>query len=127
MNQVVASSKDRWGEPPLLSAAQYRWRTEKDGLSPLETGFLRSAQLFPHRPALEVGGRIYTYEELFQEAASLAATLQQHAPAEPRFTAIYAYRSSVAYAGILAALLRGHSYVPLNPRFPAVRTRLFLE
>ena len=127
MNEVVASSKDRWGDPTLLSAARNRWRTENDSLCPLETGFLRSAQLFPHRPALEVGGRIYTYEKLLQEAASLAATLQQHAPAEPRFTAIYAYRSAVAYAGILAALLRGHSYVPLNPRFPTARTRLFLE
>ena len=127
MKDVVALSKDPSGDPTLLSAGQNRWRTQNDSLCSLETGFLRSAQLFPHRPALEVGGRIYTYEELLQEAASLAATLQQHAPAEPRFTAIYAYRSPVAYAGILAVLLRGHSYVPLNPRFPTVRTKLFLE
>src|ERR1700730_17443204 len=118
MNEVAASSKDPSRDPPLLSAAQSPRQTEHDNLCPLETGFLRSAQLFPHRPALEVGGRIYTYEELLQQAGSLAATLQQHAPAEPRFTAIYAYRSVVAYAGILAALLRGHAYVPLNPRFP---------
>lgn len=123
MNNVVASS----GDPTLLSAVQNRWRTQSDSLCPLETGFLRSAQLFPHRPALEVGGQIYTFEELLQEAAALAATLQQHAPAEPRFTAVYAYRSPVAYAGILAALLRGHSYVPLNPRFPTPRSRLFLK
>lgn len=123
MNNVVASS----GDPTLLSAVQNRWRTQSDSLCPLETGFRRSAQLFPHRPALEVGGQIYTFEELLQEAAALAATLQQHAPAEPRFTAVYAYRSPVAYAGILAALLRGHSYVPLNPRFPTARSRLFLK
>jgi amino acid adenylation domain-containing protein len=117
----------RRSNPTALPAAQNQSQTEHDNLYPLETGFLRSAELFPHRPALEVGGQTHTYEELLQQAASLAATLQQHAPTEPRFTAIYAYRSAVAYAGILAALLRGHSYVPLNPLFPAVRTQLFLE
>jgi amino acid adenylation domain-containing protein len=117
----------RCGDPTFLSADQNRWRTEDESFSSLETGFLRSAQLFPTRPAVEVDGQTCTYEELLQEAAALAGTLQQHAPAEPRFTAIYAYRSAVAYAGILAALLRGHSYVPLNPLFPAVRTQSFLE
>ncbi|HNY32691.1 MAG TPA: AMP-binding protein, partial [Fibrobacteria bacterium] len=34
---------------------------------------------------------------------------------------ILAHRSTVAYAGVQAALAEGRSYVPMNPGFPAVR------
>jgi amino acid adenylation domain-containing protein len=94
---------------------------------PLHSGFLRSTELFPRRPAVEVEGSIQTYQQLFTRAASIAATLQRRAPmAEPPLTAIFAYRSVTAFAGVLAALFRGHGYVPLNRTFPADRTRTML-
>ena len=40
---------------------------------------------------------------------------------------MFASRSVDAFAGILGILLRGHGYVPLNPRFPALRNRDMLE
>ena len=46
--------------------------------------------------------------------------------APPR-TAVFALRSPVAFAGVLAALLRDHAYVPLNRRFPASRSREMFE
>ena len=48
-------------------------------------------------------------------------------PSEPALTAVLAYRSATAFAGLLGILLRGHGYVPLNPGFPADRTRLMIE
>src|SRR5207244_13215088 len=45
----------------------------------LHTGFLRSAETFPGRPALEVDGARLTYAELRDRAASVAATLERHA------------------------------------------------
>ena len=42
-------------------------------------------------------------------------------------TAVFAARSQSAFIGILGALFRGHGYVPLNPKFPADRTRHMLE
>jgi amino acid adenylation domain-containing protein len=98
-------------------------RTEQ----PLHAGLLRSAELFPDRPALEVGGSSYTYAELAERAASIAATLQARAPDDgPPLTAVFAYRSVTAFAGLLGALMRGHGYVPLNVRFPIPRTRAML-
>lgn len=41
--------------------------------------------------------------------------------------AIYADRSLESYAGVLAALQLGLSYVPLNPKFPDERNRTLLE
>src|SRR5262249_51529926 len=46
---------------------------------------------------------------------------------EPPLTALLAARSASAYAAILGALLAGHGYVPLNPRFPARRNAPMLE
>lgn len=93
----------------------------------LRTGFLRSAARFAGRPALQLGGDVLTYRALLARAASLAATLDAHAPAgEPLLTAVFAHRSISAYAGVLGGLLRGHGYVPLNPAFPVERTRNML-
>lgn len=92
------------------------------------SGFLRSAEAFPDRPALEIGGEVLTYRALKDRAASIAATLRRRAPeGGPPLTAVFAYRSVTAFAGVLGALLRGHGYVPLNRTFPPERTRIMLE
>jgi amino acid adenylation domain-containing protein len=92
------------------------------------SGFLRSVESFPDRPALEVPGQCLTYAQLFQKAASLAATLSALDTAnDPPLTAVFAYRSITAFAAVLGALLRGHGYVPLNRTFPPHRTRTMLQ
>jgi amino acid adenylation domain-containing protein len=93
----------------------------------LVSGFLSSAERFPDRPALELGGTSISYEHLLRRAAAIAATLTARAADEPRLTAVFAARTPTAYAGVLGALLRGHGYVPLNPRYPAERNRAILE
>jgi amino acid adenylation domain-containing protein len=58
----------------------------------------------------------------------LAATLSHFSKGDgPLLTAVFAYRSGTAFAGVLASLLRGHGYVPLNRTFPVERTRGMLE
>jgi amino acid adenylation domain-containing protein len=94
----------------------------------LHSGFLRSAERFPTRPALEVEGRVLSYDELRGGAARLAGLLSARAPQDGApLTAVFAYRSQVAFTGVLAALLRGHGYVPLNRTFPPARTALMLQ
>lgn len=91
-------------------------------------GFMRSADSFASRPALEVEGRTWTYAELCALAGSIAATLLKHHPqSQPGLTAVFGYRSAVAFAGVLAALMRSHGYVPLNRTFPIDRTRSMLQ
>jgi amino acid adenylation domain-containing protein len=92
----------------------------------LLSGFLASSEEHPGRPALEVGGEALTYAELRREATALASALGPPHAATP-LTAVFAYRSRTAFAGVLASLLRGHGYVPLNRTFPPDRTRLMLE
>src|SRR5438874_852057 len=90
--------------------------------------FLRSCEKFPDRPAIEVTGSQLSYSELGERAKSFAATIQANAnPRGVPLTAVFAYRSQTAYAGVLGALMAGHGYVPLNRTFPIDRTRLMLE
>lgn len=93
----------------------------------LHAGFLRSLDEFPGRVALEVAGATWTYQELSHHAGVIAACLDRHDAGGPPLTAVFGYRSATAFAGILAVLLRGHGYVPLNPTFPPERTARMLR
>jgi non-ribosomal peptide synthetase component F len=94
----------------------------------LLAGFLVSVRRFPSRPALDVAGRTLDYATLHGMAARVAATLQHYHPdSGVKLTAVLAHRSDTAFAGILGALMLGHGYVPLNPKFPADRTITMIE
>jgi amino acid adenylation domain-containing protein len=94
----------------------------------LACGFWRSADRFDDRPALDFGQCVVTYAQLRELACSLAATLDKHQlPEGPRLVAILAGRSTTAFGGVLAALLSGGGYVPLDPAFPASRNRAMFE
>jgi amino acid adenylation domain-containing protein len=102
------------------------------GLLPAEdhlaAGFLRSAAVAPDATAVEVDSERWSYERLLRIASAIAYRLEEAAGEPPARTAVFAHRSWVAYAGLLAALMRGHAYVPLNRRFPVPRTReMFLR
>lgn len=87
------------------------------------SGFLESSERFASRPALVVNGECRTFFELSRQAGKLASLLLQTAEGDSPLAAVLAYRSVTAYAGILGILGAGKGYVPLNPKFPAARTR----
>jgi amino acid adenylation domain-containing protein len=94
----------------------------------LWSGFLSSARIFPRRPAVVAGGQVLSYEELREMAWRIAATIQRYPEySTTPLTAVFAYRSATAFAGVLGALLAGNGYVPLNRTFPEGRTRVMFE
>jgi len=100
--------------------------SRKDNL--LHSGFLNSAYRFPDRPAVWINGRSITYKCLKEKACAISGILVEHDhDNEALLTAVFAYRSETAFSGILAALLRGHGYVPLNRTFPLDRTLTMLD
>jgi amino acid adenylation domain-containing protein len=76
-----------------------------------------------------VAGSTLTYSELHRRALGIARLLLARDPGRsgPQLTGVFASRSVEAFASILGILLRGHGYVPLNPRFPPLRNRVMLE
>ncbi|MBV8810769.1 MAG: AMP-binding protein, partial [Acidobacteriaceae bacterium] len=95
---------------------------------PLWAGFIRSAAEFSHRPAIVAEGISLSYSELNAAALRIASTLQSlpNYSLNP-LTAVFAYRTPTAFAGVLGALLAGNGYVPLNRTFPIERTQLMFE
>lgn len=77
----------------------------------------------PGAVALEVAGHRVTYAELAGLADRLAGRLTGPDGAVPAAVGLLASRSLAAYAGYLAALRLGATVVPLNPAFPAERSR----
>lgn len=91
------------------------------------SGFCESTSAFPDRPALEIDRQVLSYRELHGRAASIARLLEEIPDVGgPPLTAVLGHRSFTAFAGVLASLLRGHGYVPLNPTFPTDRTASML-
>jgi len=77
---------------------------------------------FSQHAAVHVDDRTIGYAELLDSAARIGAVLRQADSPLPRLGAVFAARSATAYAGVLATLVSGAGYVPLNPKFPITRT-----
>ncbi len=76
---------------------------------------IEQAKRAPERPALTVDGETWSYKELLAATLHIGRDLPQSTSSETQpVTAIMAQRHFSSYAGILAALLRGHTYVPVN-------------
>ncbi|MEL7338497.1 MAG: AMP-binding protein, partial [Planctomycetota bacterium] len=89
----------------------------------LTSAVVAAAARWPERPALEVDGTSLSYADLMREAAAIAdAAVDRPITPDAPTTAVLAHRSVSAFAGIVAALVRGGPYVPLHPDFPPERT-----
>ncbi len=81
------------------------------------------------RPALALDGRVWSYLELYQSVAGLAALLADRRLQleRPPRVGILAERSLLAYQGVLAAVLAGATYVPLSSAQPAARLQAVVD
>ena len=116
---------------------QSRWRINlrsngaalscNEALPSLLALFLASRRSYQNRPALWVEGRTFTYSELYDAAGRLAGVIRaarSHDAGYQRYQCgLLVNRTPTAYAAVLASLMVGSPYVPLNPRFPRSRLR----
>jgi len=93
-----------------------------DGRS-MRSGFLLSASRFPDAPCLVVKGTTYSYADMEACARRWAGCIVRTLGRPARRVGVFGYRSQASYAGVLAALFSGATFVPLNPTFPRERTR----
>ncbi|MET9624854.1 AMP-binding protein [Streptomyces sp. NPDC006464] len=84
-----------------------------------------TAERLPEAPALELPGRTVSYRELLTAAEALAERIRRITDAAGPIARVglFAPKGAVACVGYLAALRLGAAVVPLNPAYPAARTR----
>jgi D-alanine--poly(phosphoribitol) ligase subunit 1 len=85
--------------------------------SELDDSLRRAFKEHRVKAALWKGGETLTYAQLFSAASDLAVVLRARVPLGSAI-GILAQRSTTAYVGILAAVLCGRPYVPINMKFP---------
>ena len=98
-----------------------------------------SFERFGDNTALQIENTSYTYKELQSLTNSLycainaaLSSIGDIAKCDDELSlsnsiAIFCYKSELAYAGILASILSGITYAPLNPKFPSTRTLKMLQ
>jgi len=90
------------------------------------TRLIDAANRHQDRMALVIGGVEYSYRDLFDTACTLAAELQR-TTAPDAAIGILGQQSFSSYVGIIAAMLCGRPYVPVNPFEPYERQRMTFE
>ena len=89
--------------------------------------FLRGLRRNGAGVALRIGTHSATYRQLHEHASALAGDLVAAFGGSPRRVGLLATGSERAYAGMIAAGYAGAAVVPLNPGFPAERTRQMID
>lgn len=123
------------GALPLFDAGQQQLLLQQYNPRPssrpnrlsLPQQILRQATLTPQRVAVEWGTQQLSYQQLAQQAVQLAHALQAQGVAPNSLVGLAMPRSGEVMIGLLAILLTGAAYVPIDPDYPAERIRFMLE
>ena len=89
----------------------------------LPQAFMQQAARQPEAIALVCGGQHWRYRTLQQQATHLACHLQQAGVRPGQAVAVYLPRQAALVLSLLAIQLAGGFYVPLDPQYPAQRSR----
>src|SRR2546421_11329816 len=89
----------------------------------LQSWFRRGLDSNPDGTALRVGARQLTYRELDERARRVAGAIIAVAGSRPARVGVLTARGEEGYIAILGAFYTGATVGPLNPEYPADRTR----
>ncbi|ROZ99344.1 non-ribosomal peptide synthetase [Gordonia sp. OPL2] len=89
--------------------------------------FVRQCERTPAAPALVSEARSLTYAELLGSARRLAAELLDHGVVPESVVAVALPRSAESVIAILATMLAGAAYVPIDLAFPDARVANLLQ
>src|SRR6185436_4050713 len=89
--------------------------------------FAEQARLHPERPAVSDDEGIWTYGELAEAVARLAARLRADGLARGEPVAIWAHRSAPVAMAMMATAWAGGAFVMLDPAYPPARLAEIIE
>ncbi|MEY2932530.1 MAG: hypothetical protein RL033_3279, partial [Pseudomonadota bacterium] len=113
--------------PPALGQAAPRARRPAHVGATFLDAFAAQVDARPDAVALELEGRRLSYRELLERAHQLAWYLRERGIGAGDRVAFCIERSPEMVVGLLAVLLTGAAYVPLDPSYPARRLAFMLQ
>ncbi|MER5546353.1 amino acid adenylation domain-containing protein [Streptomyces sp. NPDC002589] len=96
-----------------------------DGL--IEDAFLEQVRARPSATALVAGSHQLTYQELYDRAGGVAAGLRRIGVRRETLVGLAFDRSADSIVALLAVVLAGGAYVPIDPAYPERRVRQITE
>lgn len=87
----------------------------------------RSAEKLGTSAAIVEDGKVTTFRELFESAASLSHALTARGLSKGDRVALLLPKTTEAITSLFAALMAGAIYVPIQPNWPAERVRATME
>lgn len=93
----------------------------------LHQGFIEVAQTQPELIALKTRFGQINYGDLYQTAAALALQIQKSVPGQSNLIAVYACKGIEQICAVLAVLLSGNSYLPIDSKIPQQRVNQILS
>jgi amino acid adenylation domain-containing protein len=103
----------------LLSAINAAQRRCRPGTLP--DWFDLQARATPDSPAVECGGRTWSYRDLRERAEQLTAALRRAGAGRGCLVGLLVERSFDMVTGLIAILQSGAAYLPLDPQLPQAR------
>lgn len=94
---------------------------------PISYGFYESAQRFSENIAIYVQEKYYTYREVWQIVKNIAICIEKNNLPPHSRIAVLDNADIYTYSALLAVSLTGHTYIPLNRKFPTIRNTYILQ
>lgn len=136
LEAAALAPEQRIGALPLLDASERRavtvtWNdTRRDWPldAPLHDLVARYVRERPDHPALVVdGGETVTFGELDRRARRLAHALRRRGIGRDKVVGMFLERSAASVVTVLATLLAGGAFLPLDPEYPDDRVAAMID
>ncbi|CAI0737355.1 amino acid adenylation domain-containing protein [Serratia entomophila] len=129
LQQIVAQGSRRVGQLALVPAAEVaRQRAFRESCPPvydferaIHHDFIRQAAQHPQRVAIVDALGELTYGELYRLALTLSLQLRQHADMSAETLAVMVDKGRAQIVAVLAILMAGKAYLPLDGAWPEQR------
>ena len=108
----------------------FEWNSTKTGLPNIpyiHHWIEEQAAKHPNRTAVVFENEKLTYQQLNEQATSIAQHLIKSGVQPNTFVGLYIERSVEMAVGILAILKAGGAYLPLDPKYPTERIKFMVE
>ncbi len=89
--------------------------------------FYKTAEHHPNEPAVKIGDKVYSFEQLNNDSNKLARYLIDSGVKKDSIIGVYLKRSYEMIVSLIGIMKAGAAYLPLEPEYPFERIKFMVE